>query len=82
MIKTNKGADLTSQVALVVKNPHSRKHKRCRFYLWVGNILWRGNWQVTLVFLSGESHGQRNLAVYHSWGHTELDMTEQLTLSL
>ena len=63
LIKTNKGADLTSQVALVVKNPHSRKHKRCRFYLWVGNILWRGNWQVTLVFLSGESHRQRNLAV-------------------
>jgi len=28
------------------------------------------------VSLSGEFHGQRGLVGYSSWGHTELDMTE------
>ena len=28
---------------------------------WVGKIPWRRAWQPTLVFLPGESHGQRNL---------------------
>ena len=32
--------------------------------------------------LAGESHGQRSLAGYSPWSHEELDMTEQLTLSL
>ena len=31
--------------------------------------------------LLGKSHGQRSLAGYSPWGHKELDMTEQLTLS-
>ena len=29
-----------------------------------------------LVFLSGESHGQRSLVGYRPWGHTESDTTE------
>ena len=29
---------------------------------WVGKILRRRAWQPTPIFLSGESHGQRNLA--------------------
>ena len=33
-------------------------------------------WQPTLVFLPGESHGQRSLAGYSSWGHKESDTTE------
>ena len=33
-------------------------------------------WQPTPVFLPGESHGQRSLAGYSSWGRKELDMTE------
>ena len=33
----------------------------------------------TPVFWLGESHGQRSLAGYSSWGHKELDMTEQLS---
>ena len=36
----------------------------------------------TPIFLPEESHGQRSLAGYGPWGHKELDMTEQLTLSL
>ena len=29
-----------------------------------------------LVFLPGESHGQRSLVGYSPWGHKELDMAE------
>ena len=30
----------------------------------------------TPVFSLGESHGQRSLADYSAWSHTELDTTE------
>ena len=33
-------------------------------------------WQPTLVFLTGKSHGQRSLAGYSPWGCKESDMTE------
>ena len=36
-------------------------------------------WLPTLVFLPGESRGQRSLAGYSPWGCKELDMTEWLT---
>ena len=36
-------------------------------------------WQVTLVFLLGESHGQRSLVGYSPWRCKESDMTEGLT---
>ena len=36
----------------------------------------RLKWQPTAVFLPGEFHGQRSLAVYSLWGRKELDMTE------
>ena len=39
---------------------------------------WRRKWQPTPVFLPGESHGQRSLAGYSSWGRKESDMTERL----
>ena len=45
-----------------------RRHKRLRVNPWVWKILWRSKWQSTLVFLTGESHGQRSLAGYCSWG--------------
>ena len=35
-----------------------------------------GGGQSTSVFLPGESHGQRNLAGYSPWGHTDSDTTE------
>ena len=53
------------------------KYRRSVFNPWVRKITWRRECQPTLVLLSGEFHGQRNLV-----GYSPLDMTEQLTLSL
>ena len=55
------------------------------FSPWFRKTSWIREWQPTqptLVFLLGESHGQRSLVDYSPWGYEELDMTEQLTLSL
>ena len=63
-------------------------HLQCRrpgFNPWVGKIRWRRAWQLTPVFLPGESlqysclenpHGQRSLADYSPWGHKELNMND------
>ena len=58
-----------------------RRCKRCEFDPWIRKIPGErhGN---PLVFLPGESHGQRSLAGYSSWGRKEQDMTERLTPSL
>ena len=40
---------------------HAYKCKRRRFNPWVGKILWRRRWQLTPVFLPGETQGQRSL---------------------
>ena len=53
-----------------------RRPERCRFDPWVGKIPWKRALQPTPVFLPGESHGQRSLMGYNSWGHKESDMTE------
>ena len=61
-LPVNEGA---SQVALVVKKPVCQcRSKRPRFNPWVGKNPWRRAWQPSPVFLPGESHGQRSLAVY------------------
>ena len=57
-----------------------RRHKRCGFDPWAGKMTWRRAWQLTLVFLSGESHGQRSPADYSSWGRKESDTTERLSM--
>ena len=41
-----------------------RKCRRHRFNPWVGKISRKRKWQLTSVFLPGESHEQRNLADY------------------
>ena len=41
-----------------------RRCRRCGFHPWVGKIPWRRERQPTLVFLPGESHGQRSLGDY------------------
>ena len=42
----------------------------------LGRFPWRRAWQLTKVFLPGESHGQRSLAGYNSLAGKELDTTE------
>ena len=66
-------------MALVVKNPlaNTNRPKRHRFDPWVGKIPWRRAQEPIPVFLPGESHGERNLMGYSSWGHKESDMTEE-----
>ena len=60
----------------MVKNPPARDGG---FSPWGRKIPWRTPWQSTLVFLPGESHGQRSLAGYSAWGLKELGTTEQLS---
>ena len=68
---------LTSQVALVVKNPPANAGDvRDRFDPWVGKIPWSRKWQPTPVYLPGESHGLRSLLGCIPWGHKKLGMTE------
>ena len=43
---------------------------------WVRKIPWRRKLLCTLVFLPGESHGQRSLVGYSPWGCRELDAAE------
>ena len=53
--------------------------RRCRlgFNPWVWKIPCRRAWQPTLIFLPGESHGQRSLVGYSPWGCKESGTTEQ-----
>ena len=48
-----------------------RRHQRGRVHPWVAKIPRRRKWQPTLVFLPGESHGQRNLAGCSPKGHKQ-----------
>ena len=54
-----------------------RRRKRREFNPWVRKISWRRAWQLTPVFLPGESHGQWSLEGYNPWGHKEMDTTEE-----
>ena len=40
----------------------AKRHRRRRLHPWVRKISWRREWQLTPVFLPGESHGQWSLA--------------------
>ena len=63
--------------ALMVKNLSANVGDMSHgFNLWVRKIPWRRAWQPTLVFLPGESHGQRSLVGYSPWGRKESDTTE------
>ena len=69
----------TSLVAQIVKNLPACG--RPGFNPYVRKSPWRREWLPTPVFLPGESHGQRILAGYSSWGCKESNTTEQLTLT-
>ena len=53
----------------LIKNlPANVEDIREVFDPWVGKIPWRRAWQPTLVFLPGESHGQREPGDLQSTG--------------
>ena len=64
-----------SLMAQMVKN--LLQCRRPGFDHLVGKIPWRRKWQLTPVFLPGESHGQRSLVGYSPCGCKELDTTER-----
>ena len=53
-----------------------RRHTRCGFYSQVRKLLQRRAWQMTPVFLPGESHGQRSPESCSPWSRKESDTTE------
>ena len=53
--------------------------RRPGFDPWVGKIPWRREWQPTLVFLPGNSHGWGSRAGPNLWSCKESDTTERLT---
>ena len=53
-----------------------RRLRRRGFDLWVRKIPWRRKWHPTLVFLPGESHGQRSLVGYSPWSRKQSVITE------
>ena len=67
------GAFLVSQM---VENPPAIQETS------VWKIPWRREWQPTLVFLPGESHGQRSLVSNSLCDHKESDTTEWQTHSV
>ena len=65
-------------VAQVVKNLRARQKTQVQSLGWEDPL---EKEMAILVFLPGESHGQRSLVGYSPWGHKESDLTERLTLS-
>ena len=65
-------------VILVVMNfPASAGNARSEgLFPRLGRCPGVGNGNPTLIFLLGESHGQRNLEGYSPWRHTESDSSE------
>ena len=52
----------------MVKSPLANSGDMGPIDPWAGKITWRKKWQPTPVVLPGESHGQRTLVGYSSWG--------------
>ena len=50
-----------SLLAYSISSWQCRRHKRHEFDPWARKIPWRRAWQLTPVFLPGESHGQKSL---------------------
>ena len=67
-----------------------RRHKRHGFDPWVRKIPWRRAWQLTPVFLLGESHGQRSLEGYspglqrvrHDWNELACTQAQLVSCSV
>ena len=73
-------AGLSRQASCKEPACQCRRHRRGGFHPWVGKIPWRRVWQLSPVFLPGESHGQSCLAGYSPWGHKKLDTLEAISM--
>ena len=76
-LPSHSGASLVAQSVknqlTIQETPVMRE--RPRFDPWVRKCRWRRREQPTPTFLPGKSHGQRSLAGYSPWGHSESDAT-------
>ena len=70
----------TNRLPRLLRGKDCLQCRRPGFDPWVGKIPWRRKCQPALVFLPGESHGQRSLVGYSPWGHKDSDTTEQLSV--
>ena len=69
---SHQGSPINEYIRISPMAQWVKNHLQCRrhrFDLWLRKFSWKRKWQPTPVFLSGESHGQRSLAGYSSWGH-------------
>ena len=69
-----------SLVAQIVKSLPAMQETQVQSLGQEDPLTWRRKWQPTPVSLPGESHGQRSLAGYSTWGLKEVDTSEGLTL--
>ena len=64
-------------MAQTVKNPPAMRE------IWIQSLGWEDPLEKEMAthssILPGESHGERSLEGYSSWGPKELNMTEQLS---
>ena len=61
-----------------------KNHLQCgrpEFEPWGGKIPWRRAWQLTLIFLPGESPWTEEPGKLQSMGSKESDTTEQLSIA-
>ena len=71
-------------MALVLKEStcQCERHRRQRFYPWVGKIPWTRRRQLAPMFLPGKFHGQRSPAGSSPRGCKESDVTEHTAFPL
>ena len=71
----------SSLLAQTVKNPPV-DYRTPGFSPCVEKIPWRRAWQLTPIFLPGESHEQRSLVGYNPWDRKESVITKRLSTAL
>ena len=68
--------DLALMLLLQLSMSATLAHVTLRYFIPAYVRAWRRKWKLTLVFLPGESHGQRSMASYSPRGRKESDTTE------
>ena len=60
----------TRSQGIIFGTPCNSHFYQCKWCQRPGSITWRRAWQLTPVFLLGESHGQRSLVGHRPWSHS------------